>query len=118
MARAPFSVRFPVDLAESLDRIAAYCQRSRSDLVEMLIKAVDEDAECRDKVMKTVIDASPTERRNLRLSADALTRLKRLCGDLEPADFLRRMIAYVVAMTPPEWRQGPATGANGHTPAS
>jgi hypothetical protein len=118
MPRAPFSVRLPADLAESLDRIAAYCQKSRSDLVEMLITAVDENAECRDEVVKTVVDASPTERRNLRLSAEVLARLKRLCGDLEPADFLRRMVAYVVAMAPAEWRQGSATDANGHTSAS
>jgi hypothetical protein len=118
MARLPFSVRFPAELAESLDRIAAYCQKSRSDLVEMIITAVDENAEYRDEVVKTVVDASPTERRNLRLSAEVLTRLKRLCGDLEPADFLRRMIAYVVAMASPEWRQGSATDANDHAPES
>jgi len=105
MARLAFSVRFPADLANSLDRIAEHCGQSRSDLVEALIKAVDEGTDERERVLKTTVAGAPMEKRNLRLSADALARLKRLAGDLELADFLRRMIAYAITLAPPEWRE-------------
>jgi Ribbon-helix-helix protein, copG family len=116
MARPAFSIRFPEDLAEALDRIAEHREQSRSDLVETLIRALDD--EDRDMVLKTTVTGAPTEKLNLRLSADALTRLKQLAGDLEPADFLRRLIACIVAMAPPEWRQRAAAQANRHGPAS
>lgn len=112
MGRPLFSVRFPPDLAESLDRIAEHREQSRSDLVEMLIRGLDD--EDRDMVLKTTVTGAPTEKLNLRLSAEALTRLKQLAGDLEPADFLRRLTACIVAMAPPEWRQREAAQASRH----
>jgi hypothetical protein len=112
MARPSFSVRFPAELAKALDRIAEHRGQSRSDLVEMVIKELD--AEDREMVLKTTVTSAPTEKRNLRLSPDALTRLKQLAGDLEPADFLRRTVACVVAMAPPEWYQTAAQPQNGH----
>ncbi len=116
MARMAFSVRFPLGLAGALDRIAEYAGQSRSDVVETLIEGLDSGD--RDLVVKTTVDGAPTEKLNLRLSPDALTRLKQLAGDLEPADFLRRTIAYVVAMAPPEWNQEAAAQDNDHGPAS
>ncbi len=116
MARPLFSVRLPRDLAEALDRIAEHAGQSRSDVVEMLIKGLD--SEDRDMVLKATVAGAPTEKRNLRLSTDALTRLKQLAGDLELADFLRRTLAYVVAMAPPEWHAPPIAQGNGHGPAS
>src|SRR2546428_9190666 len=116
MARPLFSVRLPLDLAEALDRIAAHAGQSRSDVVETLIKNLD--SEDRDKILKTTVASAPTEKRNLRLSTDALTRLKQLAGDLELADFLRRMLTCVVSMAPPEWRQAAAARGNGHEPTS
>ena len=117
MSRIPFSVRFPVELAEALDRIADHRGQSRSDLVETIIGGMD--AEDRDAVMKTAVVVAPTEKRNLRLSPDTLTRLKQLASDLEPSDFLRRTIAYVVSSVPPEWLQGAGPSGNGHgRPAS
>ena len=76
MARPLFSVRLPRDLAEALDRIAEHAGQSRSDVVEMLIKGLD--SEDRDMVLKATVAGAPTEKRNLRLSTDALTRLKQL----------------------------------------
>jgi hypothetical protein len=116
MGRPLFSVRLPVALAEALDRIAGHAGQSRSDLVETLIKGLD--GEDRDMVVKTAVAGAPTEKRNLRLSNDALSQLKQLAGDLELADFLRRMLAYVVAMAPPEWHQGVGAQRNGHGAAS
>jgi predicted DNA-binding protein len=116
MARVAFSIRFPTELAEALDRIAEHGGQSRSDLVETVIVGVD--AEDREAIVKTPVVGAPTEKRNLRLSAEALQQLKQLSGDLAPSDFLRRTIAYVVRMVPPEWRQGAAPSGNGHGPAS
>jgi hypothetical protein len=116
MARPLFSIRLPRDLAEALDHIAEHAGYSRSDVVEMLIKGLN--SEDRDMVLKATVVGAPTEKRNLRLSTDALTRLKQLAGDLELADFLRRTLAYVVAMAPPEWHGPPAAQGNGHGPAS
>jgi hypothetical protein len=116
MSRTPFSVRFPIELAEALDRIADHRGQSPSDLVEIIIRGLD--AEDRDVVMKTAVVGAPSEKRNLRLSPDTLSHLKQLAGDLEPSDFLRRTIACVVAMAPPEWYQEAAQRGNGHGPAS
>ena len=116
MARPSFSVRFPADLAAALDRIAEYHGQSRSDVVETLIKGLD--SEDRDMVLKTTVAGAPTDKLNLRLSADTLTRLKQLSGDLEPADFLRRTLAYVVAMAPPDWHAASEAEGNGNGPAS
>jgi Ribbon-helix-helix protein, copG family len=116
MGRPLFSVRLPVALAEALDRIAGHAGQSRSDLVETIIKGLD--GEDRDMVVKTAVAGAPTEKRNLRLSNDALTQLKRLAGDRELADFLRRMLAYVVAMAPPQWHQPVGAQRNGHRAAS
>jgi len=116
MARPLFSVRLPLDLAEALDRIAAHAGQSRSDMVETFIKNLD--SEDRDKILKTTVASAPTEKRNLRLSTDALTRLKQLAGDLELADFLRRMLACVVSMAPPAWRQAAAARGTGQGPTS
>jgi predicted DNA-binding protein len=116
MARPSFSVRFPADLAEALDRIAEYHGQSRSDVVETLIKGLDSDD--RDMVLKTTVAGAPTKKLNLRLSADTLTRLKQLSADLEPADFLRRTLAYVVAMAPPDWHAASAPQGNGHEPSA
>jgi len=116
MARPSFSVRFPAELGQALDRIAEHRGQSRSDLVETLIGSLD--AEDRDAVIKTTVIGAPTEKRNLRLSPDTLTRLRQLAGDLEPSDFLRRSVACVVAMVPPEWLQEAVPSGNGHEPAS
>src|SRR5437764_358356 len=116
MGRPSFSVRFPVELAHALDRIAEHHGQSRSDLVEMVIAGLG--AEDREMVLKTTVTGAPTEKLNLRLTADALARLKQLAGDLEPADFLRRTIACAVAMAPPEWYQNTVPQGNGHGPAS
>ncbi len=116
MRRPSFSVRFTVELAHALDRIAEHRGQSRSDLVEMVIGSLD--AEDRDTVVKTTVAGAPTEKRNLRLSPAALARLKELAGDLEPSDFLRRTVACVVAMTPPEWHQDVMPRGNGRGPAS
>src|SRR5262245_61513534 len=109
MSRPLFSVRFPPALANALDRLAEFHGQSRSDLVETIIEGLDSE-DC-EMVLKTTVADAPTEKLNLRLGADTLTRLKRLAGDLEPADFLRRTIACVVAIAPPEWNQ--AGGAKG-----
>jgi len=105
MARPLFSVRLPRDLAEALDRIAEHAGQSRSDVVEMLIKGLD--SEDRDMVLKATVAGAPTEKRNLRLSSDALTRLKQLAGDLELADFLRRTTPFFgdpkIAMVQARW---------------
>lgn len=111
MARVAFSVRFPAELAEALDRIAARGGYSRSDLVETLIG--DVDAEDHEAIVKTPVLAAPTDKRNLRLSPDTLRRLNELAGDLPAADFLRRTIAYAVRMAPPEWRQEAAAPGTG-----
>jgi hypothetical protein len=116
MGRPLFSVRFPPGLAHALDRIAEFRGQSRSDVVEMIIKGLD--SEDREMVFKTTVADAPTEKLNLRLRADTLTRLTQLAGELEPADFLRRTIAYVVAMAPPEWNQETGAQGNGHEPAS
>jgi hypothetical protein len=116
MARPLFSVRFPGELAKALDHIAERLGQSRSDVVERLIKGLD--GEDRDMVLKTTVAGAPTEKVNLRLSTDALTRLKQLAGDLEPADFLRRTLTYVVAMAPPEWHRPAAAQGDGHGSAS
>src|SRR4029450_4507203 len=116
MARPLFSIRLPRDLAEALDRIAKHAGHSRSDVVEMVIKGLD--SEDRDMVLKATVAGAPTEKRNLRLSSDALTRLKQLAGDLELADFPRPPPAYVVATVPPEWHAPPTAQGNGLGAAS
>src|SRR5262245_17253093 len=102
MARVAFSVRFPSHLAESLDWLTTKNRTSRSDLVQAILGAIEESD--RDQILKTAAEGAATERRNLRLSADSLARLRQLAGDLRPSDFLRRMIAYVVQMLPPQER--------------
>jgi hypothetical protein len=116
MARVAFSIRFPAELADALDRIAERRGQSRSDLVEIVIRSLD--AEDREAIVKTAVVGAPTEKRNLRLSAEALQQLKRLAGDLELSDFLRRTLTCVVAMVPPEWLHGPTSSGNGHGPSS
>jgi hypothetical protein len=102
-------------VAGSLDRIAEHAGRSRSDVVEAIIMGLD--SEDQNMAATTTVIGAPTAKRNLRLSTEALTRLKELAGDLELADFLRRTLAYVVAMAPPEWHLRPAEG-DSHEPAS
>lgn len=116
MTRVAFSIRFPPELVEALDRIAERRGQSRSDLVEILIR--DMDAEDRVAVVRTTVVGAPTERRNLRLSTESLQRLKELAGDLEPSDFLRRMVAYLAAMVPPELLEDSPARGNGHQKAS
>ena len=103
MLRKAYSVRFPPALAAALDTLAARLGYSRSDFVERLLG--DLDAADREAIAKTSVSDSPTEKRNLRLGAETLARLTELAGDLEASDFLRRTIAYAVAMAPPEWLQ-------------
>lgn len=57
MARVAFSVRFPADLAKSLDRITEHCGGSRSDVVETFIKIADEDTDERERILKTTVGA-------------------------------------------------------------
>lgn len=116
MPRIAFSVRFPVELAEALDQIAERGRCSRSDLVETLIG--DVDAEDREAIIKTPVVATSSEKRNLRLSPNALQRLRELAGDIAPSDFLRRTITYVVGMAPPEWRPEAAPPGTGARPVS
>ncbi len=101
MLRKAYSVRFPPALANALDTLAARLECSRSDFVERLLG--DLDAGDREAIAKTPVPDAPTEKRNLRVSAETLARLTELAGDLEASDFLRRTIAYAVASAPPEW---------------
>src|SRR5262245_50054183 len=109
MLRKAYSVRFPPALAYALDTLAARLGHSRSDFVERILR--DLDAEDREAIAKTALAAAPTEKRNLRLSGEALARLTELAGDGEASDFLRRMIAYVVASAPAELLQESASPA-------
>jgi len=116
MPRVAFSIRFPAKLAEALDRIAQRRGLSRSDLVETMIRGMD--AEDREAIVKTTVIGAPTDKRNLRLSADALQHLKQLAGDLEPSDFLRRTIASLATMVPAEWLHDAAPSGNGRAASS
>jgi hypothetical protein len=103
MLRKAYSVRFPIALANALDTLSARTGHSRSDLIENLLGDVDQDD--REAIVKTPVPGASTEKRNLRLSPGALQQLEQLAGDLEPSDFLRRTVAYVVQMVPPEEHQ-------------
>jgi len=100
-SRVALSVRFSRDLAAVLDHIAERGKASRSDVVETVIRAAE--PEDRAAIIETTV-GPPTEKRNLRLSAEAQERLKQLAGDMAPSEFLRRMIAYAVNSDFPEWR--------------
>jgi hypothetical protein len=116
MARTPFSVRFPPELVDALDGLAVRFRTSRSDLVEGLIDDIQNDE--RLAILKTAVAGAPTEKRNLRLSPTALTRLKELAGDLEPSDFLRRTIAYAATLVSPQEIQGAPTARHTRKPTS
>jgi hypothetical protein len=109
MTRIPFSVRLPVGLAEALDHIAECRGESRSDLIDVVLCSLER--EDRDTILKTEVTA-PTERRNLRLSAEALQQLKQLAGDLEPSDFLRRTLTCLVRMDPHQGAHRPTTSGS------
>src|SRR5262245_11917151 len=98
MLRKAYSVRFPPAPAEALDSLAAHVGHTRSDFVEWVLANLD--ASDREAIAKTAVPGAPTEKRNLRLSAETLARLTELAGDGEASDFLRRTIAYVVAAAP------------------
>ena len=113
MARPLFSVRLPRELADFLDHVAEHSGKSRSDVVEMLINSLDpEDCEL---ALKTTVPGSFTEKRNLRLSPESLSRLKQFAWDFEPVDFLRRLLAYLFTMAP-DWQQ-PRPAQNDHEDA-
>jgi hypothetical protein len=113
MANVGVSVRFPFQLAAALDHVAAKRQSSRSDLVERIIMAAQSSD--RDEILGTPVPGPPTEKLNLRLSPEALAHWKALAGDVPPAAFLRRMIAWVV---PPDLQPPAAARGDGHEPAS
>jgi len=112
MLRKAYSVRFPPALAFALDRLAVHVGSSRSDFVEELLGNLD--ANDREAIAKTSVPDPPTEKRNLRMSAETLARLTELAGDFEASDFLRRTIAYVVTKAPPQWLQEPTPASRGH----
>ena len=112
MLRKAYSVRFPPALAFALDRLAVHVGSSRSDFVEELLG--NPDANDREAIAKTSVPDPPTEKRNLRMSAETLARLTELAGDFEASDFLRRTIAYVVTKAPPQWLQEPTPPSRGH----
>jgi hypothetical protein len=87
-------MRFPNELAEALDELAAERQSSRSELVEELIMSTT--LEDRADILETPLPATAGGRRNFSLGREAVNHLKTIAGEIPPADFLRRTVAYVV----------------------
>lgn len=102
MANILVSVRLSSRLAKALDRAADYLECTPSQLVEALLRA----SEAHHKAILDVPVEGPfAQKRNLRLSPEAMTQLRRLAGyrhvhagefvfAIEHSVYVRSMLAY------------------------
>lgn len=103
------SVRLSPRLAAMVDRAVGQLECSPSSLVEALLERSETR---RDEILKLVPPGPFTEKRNLRLTPDAVNRLSRLAGDtVEASVFIRQVFAYFSSI--PEWT--PLFGDNGRS---
>ncbi len=102
MANISLSVRLSPRLAAILDRASEHLDCSPSQLVEMLLRG---SGTYQGELLKTHVQGPFTEKRNLRLSPEAIQQLRRLTGyretpagqpvyDVERSIYIRSMLAY------------------------
>ncbi len=95
------SVRLSPGLAAVLDQVAAHLERSPSQIVEALLR---ESETHRDKILKAPIAGPFSQKMNLRLSPEAVARLRTLTmpggestSRIEPSTFVRFMLAHFLS---------------------
>ena len=110
MATVLVSVRLSPALAAALDRAGGRLECSPSRLVEALLERSEPR---REDILKVAPPGPFSEKRNLRLSPQAMEQLTRLVGDaIEPSVFIRYLLADLFSSPERAWLfedQGPDT---------
>ncbi len=102
MANILLSVRLSPRLSAILDRVTQHLDCSPSQLVEMLLRG---SGTYREELLEIHVQGPLTEKRNLRLSPEAIQQLRRLTGcrelpsggsvyDVEPSVYIRSLLGY------------------------
>ncbi len=95
MATTLFSVRLSLWLDGALNQLTKWIGRSPSRLVEDLLESSEIEP---SKITQVEDEESLTEKINLRLSPEAMERLRQLArgAGIEPSVFIRLMLIYLI----------------------